>query len=193
MSIDSANTNENARRVRLAARAESEGLLGISFRTMDTPIGHLLLAATETGLVRLAFAMEDFDTVLADLAAKISPRILKAAGRTDVAARQVDEYFAGRRQSFDVPVDLRLVNGFRKTVITHLSSIPYGATASYAALARTAGNPAAVRAVGSACSHNPLPVVIPCHRVVRSDGGIGQYLGGASAKAALLALEAAVA
>jgi methylated-DNA-[protein]-cysteine S-methyltransferase len=180
-----------ALRARLAERAASDGLLDVAYRTIDSPVGELLVATTEAGLVRVAFAVEDFDTVLAELAATISPRILKAAARTDKVARQIDEYFAGDRRSFDLNVDLQLVSGFRRTVIAHLSHIEYGNTASYAAIASAVGNPAAVRAVGSACSHNPVPVVIPCHRVIRSDGAIGQYLGGVDAKTALLALEAA--
>jgi methylated-DNA-[protein]-cysteine S-methyltransferase len=180
-------------RAGLAARAEHEGLLDVAYRTVDTPIGPLLLAATDEGLVRVAFELEDHDAVLAQLAATVSPRILRSGRRTDDAARQLDEYFAGRRRRFDVPVDLRLVRGFRRAVITHLSDIAYGATESYAAVARATGNPAAVRAVGTACAHNPVPVVVPCHRVIRSDGTIGQYLGGTEVKAGLLAMEAAAA
>ena len=157
---------------------------------MDSPIGPLLLAATPAGLVRVAFEREDHDAVLAQLAADISPRILHSGRRTDDAARELDEYFAGRRRDFDVPVDLQLVHGFRRAVISHLSDIAYGATESYATVAAAAGSPAAVRAVGTACAHNPVPIVVPCHRVIRSDGAIGQYLGGVEAKAMLLALEA---
>jgi methylated-DNA-[protein]-cysteine S-methyltransferase len=177
-------------RARLAGRADDEGLLDVAVRTFDSPYGSLLLAATEEGLVRVAFAAEDHDRVLSDLAALVSPRILQSPRRTDVAARQLDEYFAGRRRVFDLSLDLRLVSGFRRTVIAHLPDIAYGSTLTYAAVARAAGNPAAVRAVGSACSHNPIPLVVPCHRVVRSDGTIGQYLGGTATKAALLAMEA---
>ena len=178
-------------RARLAAQAEQEGLLDVAYRTLDTPIGPLLVAATAEGLVRVAFELEDHDAVLGALAATVSPRILRSGRRTDDVARQLDEYFAGRRRHFDVPVDLRLVRGFRRAVISYLSEIAYGSTASYAAVARATGNPAAVRAVGTACAHNPVPVVVPCHRVVRSDGSIGQYLGGAEVKASLLAMEAA--
>lgn len=174
---------------RLVADADREGLLDVTYRTLDSPIGGLLLAATPDGLVRVAFECEGFDAVLARLAAEISPRILRDPRRTESAARQIEEYFSGRRRAFEVPVDLRLVRGFRRTVVEHLRDIPYGRTESYAAVARAAGNPSAVRAVGSACSHNPVPVVVPCHRVVRSDGSIGQYLGGTAAKEALLALE----
>ncbi len=177
-------------RARLAAEAEREGLLDVSYRIVDSPFGPLLLAASPDGLVRVAFEREDHDAVLTQLAAAISPRILRSPRRTDDVARQLDEYFAGRLRHFDVPVDLQLVHGFRRAVISHLREIAYGTTESYAAVARAAGNPAAVRAAGSACSHNPIPVVVPCHRVVRSDGTIGQYLGGTEAKAALLALEA---
>jgi methylated-DNA-[protein]-cysteine S-methyltransferase len=178
-------------RARLARRAEDEGLLDVAVRTFDSPYGSLLLAATDAGLLRVAFAVEDHDRVLADLATLVSPRILQSSRRTDEVARQLDEYFTGRRRVFDLSLDLRLVSGFRRTVISHLPEIAYGSTLTYAAVARAAGNPAAVRAVGSACSHNPIPLVVPCHRVVRSDGTIGQYLGGTATKAALLAMEAA--
>jgi methylated-DNA-[protein]-cysteine S-methyltransferase len=140
--------------------------------------------------VRVAFATEDHEAVLDQLATGISARILRSPRRTDGVARQLDEYFAGRLRHFDVAVDLAMVRGFRRDVISHLAAIDYGTTQSYAALARAAGRPAAVRAVGSACSHNPVPIVLPCHRVVRSDGTIGQYLGGVETKAALLAMEA---
>jgi methylated-DNA-[protein]-cysteine S-methyltransferase len=117
--------------------------------------------------------------------------VLHRPARLDAVARQLDEYFAGRRQRFDLPLDWRLSAGFRRTVLHRLPEIPYGETATYAALAAMAGRPRAIRAVGSACATNPLPVVVPCHRVVRSDGTVGGYLGGVEAKAALLALEAA--
>src|SRR5204862_105246 len=135
-----------------------------------------------------AFECEDHDAVLASLASVVSPRLLRSPRRTDHVAHQLDEYFAGDRRAFDLPIDLRLVSGFRRDVIAHLSDIAYGTTQSYASVAHLAGNPRAVRAVGSACSHNPIPVVLPCHRVVRSDGSLGQYLGGAEAKAMLIAL-----
>lgn len=176
---------------RLAEHAERDGLLDVAYRTVDSPFGPLLLAASPEGLVRVAFEREDHAAVLAQLASAVSPRILRSERRTDDAARQLDEYFAGRRRRFEVPVDLQLVSGFRRAVISHLPEIPYGSTESYATVALAAGNPAAVRAVGSACAHNPVPVVVPCHRVIRSDGTIGQYLGGAETKAALLALETA--
>jgi methylated-DNA-[protein]-cysteine S-methyltransferase len=176
---------------RLEHDAADDGLLDIAYRTVDTPVGTLLLAATTVGLVRVAYDIEDHAGVLAGLAASVSPRILRAPARLDGAARQIEEYFARRRTVFDVPVDLRLAEGFRRNVIEHLREISYGRRESYAAVAAAVGNPGAVRAVGTACAHNPLPVVIPCHRVVRSDGSTGQYVGGSAAKSALLDLEAA--
>lgn len=177
--------------VRLAERADRDGLLDVAYAITDSPVGSLLVAATTEGVVRVAFEREDHDAVLASLAGSISPRILRAAQRTDAVVRELDEYFAGHRRHFDVAVDLRLVSGFRRTVISHLSEIGYGVTATYAQVAASSGNPAAVRAAASACSHNPVPLVVPCHRVIRSNGTIGNYLGGIEAKAALLALEAA--
>ncbi|MDO9377214.1 MAG: methylated-DNA--[protein]-cysteine S-methyltransferase [Nocardioidaceae bacterium] len=178
-------------RARLATDADAAGLLDVAYRTLDTPVGALLLAATEHGLVRVAYAVEDHDVVLGTLAEQVSPRVLHAPARLDAVAREVDEYFAGRRSSFDVALDLRLASGFRRRVLDHLADIAYGSTASYAAVASLAGSPAAVRAVGTACARNPLPVVLPCHRVVRADGSLGQYVGGADAKQALLVLEGA--
>lgn len=176
---------------RLERDAATDDLLDVAYRTIDSPVGTLLLAATTVGLVRVAYDIEDHDAVLTALAGSVSPRVLRAPARLDTAARQLDEYFGKRRTAFEVPVDLRLTEGFRRSVIEHLRGIGYGSRESYAAVAAAVGNPRAVRAVGTACAHNPLPVVIPCHRVVRSDGSTGQYVGGPTAKSALLALEAA--
>lgn len=175
---------------RLAAAAHDEGILDLAYRIIDSPVGSLLLAATELGLVRVAYPSEDHDAVLQALADRISPRVLHAPAQLDPAARQLDEYFAGARRAFDVPLDWQLSAGFRAAVLHRLADIGYGHTASYAAVAALAGNPKAVRAVGTACATNPLPVVVPCHRVVRSDGSMGGYLGGLAAKRTLLALEA---
>lgn len=178
-------------RAGLAARADDAGLLDIAYRVVDSPLGALLLAATEQGVLRVAFASEGHDAVLVDLADRVSPRVLEAPRRLDEAARELDEYFAGRLREISVPVDLRLLTGYRREVVTALPRVAYGHTASYAQLAALTGRPRAVRAVGSACAHNPVPLLLPCHRIVRSDGGAGGYLGGPDAKRALLRLEGA--
>jgi methylated-DNA-[protein]-cysteine S-methyltransferase len=178
-------------RSQLVTAAEANDLLDIAYRTIDSPVGSLLIAATPHGLVRIAYEREDHDAVLTRLAGQVSPRVLHAPARLDGAARELDEYFAGRRHSFELPLDLQLSHGFRRAVLAHLRDIAYGATESYAVVAAAAGSPAAVRAVGTACATNPLPLVVPCHRVVRSDGSIGQYVGGPEAKKTLLAIEAA--
>jgi methylated-DNA-[protein]-cysteine S-methyltransferase len=176
---------------RLAAAAQRDGILDVAYRTVDSPVGPLLLAATEAGLVRIAYASEDHDAVLQALADRISPRVLNAPARLETAARELDEYFTGRRRTFDLPLDWRLSSGFRHAVLSHLPEIGYGQTASYAAVAALAGHPKAVRAAATACATNPLPVVVPCHRVIYSDGRMGRYLGGPEAKSTLLTLEAA--
>ncbi|MER2137263.1 MAG: methylated-DNA--[protein]-cysteine S-methyltransferase [Arthrobacter sp.] len=186
--IDAALARLNTR---LMDAAQEQDLLDVAYTVMPSPVGELLLAATPAGLVRVGFGIEGHDAVLAQLALRISPRILEAPERLAEPVRQLQEYFAGTRREFDLALDFRLATGFRRTVVEHLPEIGYGATASYAALAALAGNPGAVRAAGTACARNPLPVVVPCHRVVRSDGKIGSYLGGTEAKAALLAMEAA--
>lgn len=181
----------DALRERLAAAADADALLDVAYTTVDSPVGALLLAATPRGLLRVAYANEDHDTVLDSLAQKVSPRILRAPARLDEVARELDEYFARDRHAFDLPLDLSLSHGFRQLVQRHLPEIEYGQTRSYRQMAELVGNPKAVRAVGTACATNPLPIVVPCHRVVRSDGSPGGYVGGLAAKAHLLALEAA--
>ena len=173
----------------LVQRATSEASVDATYRVVDSPVGGLLLAATDAGVVRVAFEVEGHDRVLEALGVAIGSRILRGGDRLDGLARELDDYFAGRRRGFDVPIDLRLAHGFRLAVLRHLSQIPYGATESYGQVAVAAGSPRAVRAVGSACATNPLPIVVPCHRVVRSDGTLGGYLGGLPAKERLLALE----
>jgi methylated-DNA-[protein]-cysteine S-methyltransferase len=174
---------------RLETAAAAEGLLDVAYRVVDSPVGALLLAATTEGLVRVAFEVEGHDAVLSRLADEVSPRVLRAPGRLDPLARELDEYFAGRRTRFGVGLDLRLARGFRRDVLAQLGAIAYGATSSYSEIAAAAGRPRAVRAVGTACATNPLPLVVPCHRVVRSDGSMGGYAGGIEAKRTLLALE----
>jgi methylated-DNA-[protein]-cysteine S-methyltransferase len=175
----------------LVDRAEADDLLDVAYRTVDTPVGRLLLAATPTGLVSVAYSAQGHERALALLADRVSPRILHAPRRLDQAALQIDEYFAGRRRRFELSLDLVLASGFRRAVLAQLQAIPYGATASYAVVATASGSPRAVRAVGTACATNPLAIVVPCHRVVRSDGSIGGYGGGPAAKQLLLDLEEA--
>lgn len=174
---------------RLAAEAGERGLLEIAYRTIDTPLGPLLLAATQIGLVRVAFQREGFDAVLESLSAKLSPRILEAPRRLDTAAFELDEYFDGTRRAFDLPLDYAMSSGFRRNVQRYLPHIGYGHTQSYKEVAALVGNPKAIRAVGTACATNPLPVVVPCHRVLRTDGTLGGYAGGLEAKTLLLDLE----
>ena len=183
---------EDLRRLhaRLELAAHADDLLDVAYRTVDSAVGSLLLAATPQGLLRVAFATEGHDLVLQNLSERISPRVLEAPTRLDPVARQLDEYFTGRRHSFDVTLDWSLSHGFRRTVLGHLAAdVGYGDTASYATLARLSGSPKAVRAVGTACATNPIPIVVPCHRVIRSDGTVGSYRGGPAAKRVLLDLE----
>ncbi len=175
----------------LEASATRAGLLDIAYRTIDSPVGTLLLAATESGLVRVAFERENHDQVLESLATRLSPRVLRSPERLDKAAFEIDQYFSGTRTAFDLALDRSLSSGFRLAVQEHLPAIAYGRTMSYTQLARLAGNPKAIRAAASACATNPLPIVVPCHRVVRADGSLGGYAGGLEAKSALLTLESA--
>ncbi len=178
-------------RRRLALAAEADGLLDVAYTTIDSPVGALLLAATPRGLVRVAYEIEDHDRVLDTLSQRLTPRVLRAPRRLAPVARQLDEYFSRRRRVFDLPLDLSLSRGFRQLVQQHLPDIGYGETRTYGQIAELVGNPKAVRAVGSACATNPLPVVVPCHRVLRADGTPGGYVGGPRVKRALLNLEAA--
>ncbi|MFC4906678.1 methylated-DNA--[protein]-cysteine S-methyltransferase [Actinomadura gamaensis] len=176
---------------RLEAAAQAEDLLDVAYTTVDSPVGELLLAATPRGLVRVAYEVEGHDRVLQALSETISPRVLRAPKRLDAAARELEEYFERRRQRFDLPLDLSLSRGFRQLVQKRLPDIGYGQTRSYKEMAEMVGSPKAVRAVGTACATNPLPVVVPCHRVLRTDGSLGGYIGGLQAKTTLLELEAA--
>ena len=174
----------------LADRARADALVDAVYRTLETPVGTLLVAATPVGLVRVALPAEDHDAVVAELVSSVGPRVLRAARPLDPAARALDAYFAGRQRSFDLPLDLRLARGFRREVVRSLATIDYGTTRGYAEVAAHLGRPGAARAVGTACAANPLPLVLPCHRVVRADGTPGDYRGGADLKIALLAFEA---
>jgi methylated-DNA-[protein]-cysteine S-methyltransferase len=174
----------------LARRAEVEGLLDVAYERHDSPLGSLVLAATRDGLVRVGLPAEGEDAVLDELARRVSGRIL-VASRAEITntRRQLDEYFAYRRTRFDVVLDWRLTGGFRRQVLNAARGIPYGQTVSYREVATRAGSPGAVRAAGTALATNPLPIVVPCHRVVRSGGQLGAYRGGAEAKATLVELE----
>jgi methylated-DNA-[protein]-cysteine S-methyltransferase len=176
---------------RLEESAQQAGILDIAYTTMDTPVGTLLLAATEKGLLRVAYESEGLDRVLDAIGTKVSHRILKTPRRLDAAAFEIDEYFDRKRKSFDLNLDLSLSSGFRQLVQKHLPQIAYGMTESYKQVAASVGNPNAMRAVGSACATNPLPIVVPCHRVLRTDGSLGGYVGGLAVKTALLSMEAA--
>jgi methylated-DNA-[protein]-cysteine S-methyltransferase len=175
---------------RLAERAAAEGLLDVAYATVDTPIGPLLVAQTPRGLVRVAFEREDDDEVLEEMARRLSPRVVEAPAQLDEVRRELDQYFAGHRQHFDLHVDLALVRGeFRRRCLERLHAVPFGEIRSYREIASAAGNAAAVRAAGSACATNPVPIVVPCHRVLRTDGTLGGYGGGVPRKEFLLRLE----
>jgi methylated-DNA-[protein]-cysteine S-methyltransferase len=174
----------------LTDRAVSEGLLDVAYATVDSPFGPLLVAATPRGLVRISFpAAYDTDETLHDLAARISPRVLEAPARLDDVRRQLDLYFEGDLREFDLPLDWQLSKGFRLRALRAIDRIPYGKTRSYMQIAASAGNERAVRAAGTACGTNPIPIVVPCHRVLRSGGALGGYGGGLPMKEALLELE----
>jgi methylated-DNA-[protein]-cysteine S-methyltransferase len=174
---------------RLRERAAEEGLLDVAYATMDSPFGPLLLAKTRRGLVRVGLPNQDQEALLADLAQRVSPRVLEAPAELDEARRELDLYFEGRLDRFDLPLDWRLSGGFRQRVLRAINRIPYGQTRSYTAMARKAGNERAVRAAGTACGSNPIPLVVPCHRVLRTGGALGGYGGGLPMKQALLELE----
>ena len=174
----------------LAPAAAAAGLLDVAYATSDSPVGELLLALTPVGLVRLAYlGPGEADAVLGGLAERVSPRILASPRILDPVRRELDGYFAGHRRHFGIPVDWRLTTGFGRRVLQATAAIPYGATASYAEIARRAGSPRAFRAAGNALGANPLPIFVPCHRVLHSGGGLGGYTGGVERKLALLGVE----
>jgi len=173
----------------LTDRAATEGLLDVAYAIADSPFGPMLLATTPRGLVKLSLPNYDPDETLEELAARISPRVLEAPGRLDDVRRQLDRYFEGKLTEFDLPLDWQLSKGFRRRALRAIDRIPYGRTRSYTEIARSAGNERAVRAAGTACGANPIPIVVPCHRVLRSGGALGGYGGGLPMKEALLELE----
>jgi methylated-DNA-[protein]-cysteine S-methyltransferase len=174
---------------RLAERAEAENLLDVAYATVDSPFGPLLLAATPRGLVRVNLPAYDPEETLEELAERVSPRLLEAPARLDEARRQLDLYFEGKLTEFELPLDWRLSRDFRLRALRAIARIPYGQTRSYTQIAASAGNERAVRAAGTACGANPIPIVVPCHRVLRSGGALGGYGGGLPMKEALLELE----
>jgi methylated-DNA-[protein]-cysteine S-methyltransferase len=176
---------------RLARRIAGEGLADVSYGPADSPFGTLLLASTRRGLVRLAFPEESLDHMLERLAQRVSPRIVEAHGQLDEARRELDEYFSGHRRSFELALDWSLIAGFGRRVLRVTSQIPYGGVLSYAEVAADAGSPRGFRAAGNALGANPLPIVVPCHRVLRSGGSLGGYGGGVERKRWLLTLEGA--
>ncbi|MBA4170298.1 MAG: methylated-DNA--[protein]-cysteine S-methyltransferase [Chloroflexi bacterium] len=179
-------------RATLARRAADDGLLDVAHGTYDSPLGPLTVMVTFRGLVRLSYSHEAVDEQLAELAALVSPRIMAAPERTDEVRRQLEAYFAGNRRMFDIPIDWRLVRGFAGAVLRATAQIRFGAVSSYREIAMEAGSPNAYRAAGNALGSNPVPIVVPCHRVLRAGGGIGGYTGGLERKRYLLRLEGAL-
>jgi methylated-DNA-[protein]-cysteine S-methyltransferase len=173
-------------------RADHEGLIDVAYATVDAPIGKLLVAGTKRGLVRVAFGGVPHDKVLLELAEDVSPRLLEAPARLDPIRRQLDEYFEGRRTGFELPLDWSLSHGFGRRVLRHTAGIPYGEVSTYKTVAAAAGSPRGARAAGNALGANPIPIVVPCHRVLRTGGAIGGYGGGPEVKKFLLELEGAV-
>lgn len=176
----------------LAERAGSAGLLDVVYADVESPLGLLTVAATERGLVRLAYPENRRDAVLEDLAARVSPRVLEAPARLDEVRRELGEYFDGRRRSFSLPLDWTLTRGFGRRVLEATARIGFGEVSTYRQVAERAGSPRAVRAAGNALGANPIPVIVPCHRVLRTGGGLGGYTGGLGKKEFLLELEGAL-
>jgi methylated-DNA-[protein]-cysteine S-methyltransferase len=176
-------------RTDLARRAADAGLLDVAYGTLDSPLGALTAFVTPDGLVRLSYPGEPIDRQLAELAAQVSPRILAAPERTDGVRRQLEEYFAGERHTFELRIDWRLLRGFREAVLRATAAIPFGSVSSYREIATAAGSPNAYRAAGNALGSNPIPIVVPCHRVLHAGGGLGGYTGGLDRKRYLLGLE----
>jgi methylated-DNA-[protein]-cysteine S-methyltransferase len=186
---DAADLDLARLRAGLAERAAHEGILDVAYGRYASPLGDLTVIVTPRGLVRVSYPGEGVDRQLAEIAERISPRILDAPERTDAVRRQLDEYFAGRRHDFAVPIDWRLVRGFAGDVLKATARIPFGAVSSYRQVAAEAGSPNAYRAAGNALGSNPIPIVVPCHRVLHAGGSLGGYTGGLDRKRYLLRLE----
>lgn len=177
---------------RLAARAAAESLADVAFAPLDSPLGRLLVAGTPQGLVRIAYPEQDIDDVLEDLAARVSPRVVEAPAELDGARRELEQYFAGNRDRFDLTLDWSLVGPFGRRVLGATARIPFGHVSTYREVAEDAGSPRGYRAAGNALGANPMPIVVPCHRVLHAGGGLGGYTGGLDRKRFLLALEGAL-
>ena len=188
-----ASTAASAASTRFAEAAMAANLADVAFWTVASPVGDLLVAVTRGGLVRIAYADETRDEVLAHLAREVSPRILESARATDPVRRELEGYFAGERLRFDLKVDRQLIRGVAREVLAATGRVPFGQTTTYGELAVRIGRPRAARAVGNALGSNPIPIVIPCHRVLRAGGLLGGYAGGLDRKQALLQLEGAIA
>jgi methylated-DNA-[protein]-cysteine S-methyltransferase len=176
----------------LAQRAVQEGLVDVAYGSLDSPLGRLIVAVTPRGVVRISYEGETEEHILDELASGVSPRVLRAPERTDAVRRELEAYFARKRKSFDLRIDWSLVRGFTLGVLKATASVPYGHVATYGDMAASAGSPRAARAAGNALHINPVPIVVPCHRIVPASGGIGKYGGGEERKAFLLSLEGAI-
>ncbi|CAN5588001.1 methylated-DNA--[protein]-cysteine S-methyltransferase [soil metagenome] len=174
------------------ARAEGEGLVDVAYATLDSPYGELFVAATDRGVVKLGLPNRGTDGVLEQLASAVSPRVLESPARLDGPRRELDAFFEGKLHEFETPVDWSLTKGFTDKVLHVVASIPYGRTLSYGEVAERAGNPRAFRAAGTACGANPVPLIVPCHRVVQASGEPGNYGGGPEMKRSLLEHEGAL-
>lgn len=184
-----AELNRGGLTTALAQRAGKAALLDVAYAEIDSPIGELIVFVTPRGLLRIKYADEPIEGVLAEVAARVSPRILRAPARTDEARHELEAYFGLRRRAFNLPIDWSLVHGFAGRILRKTARIPFGDVRSYGQLAAQAGSPRAARAVGNALGSNPIPIVVPCHRVLHADGGLGGYSGGLDRKRYLLALE----
>jgi methylated-DNA-[protein]-cysteine S-methyltransferase len=189
--LASLRTDASAAMAAFRRRAADEDLLDVAYAELDSPLGPLTVFVTARGLVRIGYGSADDE--VGDVAARVSPRMLAAPERTDDVRRELDDYFAGRRQSFDLPLDWSLVRGFAGDVLQATARIPFGSVSTYRDVASEAGSPRAYRAAGNALGSNPIPIVVPCHRVLHSGGGLGGYTGGLDRKRFLLRLEGVLA
>jgi methylated-DNA-[protein]-cysteine S-methyltransferase len=188
--LQDAGRHHGAKPPDLIDAAAAAGLLDVAYAKLDSPVGTLLLAATPAGLMRIAYLDGDQeDSILDEIARRVSPRVLAAPRALDGPRRELDEYFEGRRRSFEIAIDWQLMSDFGRRVMAATAAIPYGSVSTYKDVAAGAGSPRGSRAAGNALGANPLPIVLPCHRVLRSGGSLGGYTGGLDRKRTLLAIE----